>query len=283
MGAWRGFGCPPTPTPTAAPGGSNVGAQSLKTVLPPIPGTSPVQDSPSTPSQTTKPVPRQCSHPARTHSTARGTPCLGAQPCPPIASMDICHPHLFPLHLPGEHPHPSTPASKSQPHARSMARGGAAAGGCQPWVPRLLMEGNMPHSTPGCCLEGGQHGRAASQGGSSPQPTQSPASWAAGQRPQPGSSGWLLEKSLRAGFLCISHLKAAFDLATSLLHLLGEDSMGYEAFPCIPGRGCCSQARIARGTSCCLRSRDHNPTEPRHLYSHLCPVLGSNPAPHRGE
>lgn len=61
--------------------------------------------------------------------------------------------------------------------------------------------------------------------------------------------------------------------------------MGNETFPCIPGRGRCSQAQLVCGTSCCLHSGDHNPTEPwpAHLYSHLCPVLGSNPAPHRGE
>lgn len=61
--------------------------------------------------------------------------------------------------------------------------------------------------------------------------------------------------------------------------------MGNETFPCIPERGCCSQAWTVRGTSSCLCSREHNPTEPcpGHLYSHLCPVLGSNPAPPRGQ
>lgn len=191
---------PPTPTPTAMHGGTEPGAKphagTLKLIAHCPQDTAAMQprDQPC-PGQPLCPIPNHqtCSsavpHLARTHSTAKGAPDLGAQPCLPITSTDTCHPHLFPLHLLGEYPHLSAPASKSQPHARSVAQGGATAGGCQPWVPHLLLEGSVPHFTLGCCLEGGELGGVTSQGGNSLQTTQSPALWAAGQRPQPGSSG----------------------------------------------------------------------------------------------
>lgn len=122
-------------------------------------------------------------------------PCLGAQPCLLITSTDICNPHPFPLPL-----HLCTSKSVT-----------ATAGGCQPWVPCLLLERNVLHRVQTCPT-----GRAARQG--QPWwvlPRVHPKSCFEGSRTDSSLATVVIRKSLSDSCLCTSHLKAVSDEATS--------------------------------------------------------------------
>lgn len=155
----------------------------------------------------------------------------------------------------------------------------------------MLLERNVLHRVQtcptGCCLQGGQHVRD-SQGGCSPESTQSPALRAAGQTP--AWQQWLLESHFSDSCLCTSHLKAASDEATSCPSSTTSSRAGAHGgmrhFPVSMGGDAAAKHgwHIRHPATCTPGAMDSilPRASPGHFYCHLCPVLGSSPAPHRG-